>query len=410
MQRVRVSSLQSPVHKLGHAQMTLSPKFRLTSSPNSTSQEQNPSLVLELELHPLIPGLPDDVALNCLLRLPLDTHPSCRSVCRRWHHLFASKQHFFTQRKVLGFRDPWLFAFAFHRCTGKIQWLVLDLTSLTWHTIPSMPCRDKVCPQGFGCVALPLDGTLLVCGGLVLDLDCSLHLVLKYEVVRNRWSVKTRMNNPRSFFASGLIDGRVYVAGGYSTDQFELNSAEMFDPVEGKWQQVTSMGANMACYDSAVLDGRLYVTEGWMWPFLASPIGQVYDPKTDCWEDMAVGMREGWTGPSMVVHGRLFIISEREGMRVKVYDSKSDSWDVIEGLCVPERIRKPIAVSTCECMIYVVGRGLRVAVGRVDRLDCGGADGDGTRGKFCIEWQEVDVAVSREFCDLTPSSTGILFA
>ncbi|ONK67305.1 uncharacterized protein A4U43_C06F18770 [Asparagus officinalis] len=408
MQRVRVSSHQSPVHKLGQSQMTLSPKFSLASS-YSPSPEPNPSL----ELGPLMPGLPDDIALNCLLRLPIDTHPCCRSVCKLWRLFFSNKEHFLTHRKILGFRDPWLFTFAFHRCTGKIQWVVLDLVSLSWHSIPSMPCRDKVCPHGFGCIALPVNGSILVCGGLVSDFDCSLFLVLKYEVVRNKWSVSTRMLTPRSFFGSGLIDGRVYVAGGYSTEQFELSSAEMFDPEKGKWESIANMGVNIVCYDSIVLDGRLYVTEGWMWPFLASPIGKVYDPKGDVWEDMAVGMSEGWTGPSAVVHGRMFVVSEREGMRVKVYDTETDTWDLVMGLRVPERIRKPFSLSASEGRMYVVGRGLHVAIGFIARLDFDGGSSDDSgkkKDRFFVEWQYADVATPKEFSDLTPSSTQILFA
>lgn len=398
MQRVRVSSHQSPVHKLGQTQMTLSPKFKLAST-NSSSLEMNPSLESS---SPLIPNLPDDVALNCLLRIPIGAHVFCRSVCKRWGLLFSKKEHFFTLRKALGFHDPWLFTFTFHRCMGKIQWMVLDLTQLSWHKIPSMPCRDRVCPHGFGCIAL--ESTLLVCGGLVSDLDCPFHLVLKYEVVRNKWNVTTRMHTPRSFFASGLIDGKVYVAGGYSADQFELNLAEVFDPIKGTWKRVANMKAKMACYDSCVLNGRLYVTEGWLWPFLASPLGQVYDPKTDIWEDMNVGMREGWTGPSVVIDEHVFIVAEREGMRIKVYDAKSDSWDAIEGLPVPERIRKPFNVSVSGEKIYVVGRGLHVVIGYVKRLDANG------RGRFCVKWQELDVPASKEFCDLTSSSSRILFA
>ncbi|KAJ6835808.1 F-box/kelch-repeat protein [Iris pallida] len=412
MQRVRISSQQSPVQRLGHPQMTLSPRFRLASSmtPSSSFRLWSPP---PESRGPLIPGLPDDVALNCLLRLPVDTHAACRSVCLRWRLLLSDKEHFFTQRKALGLSDPFLFTFAFHRCTGKIQWLVLDLARHSWHPIPAMPCRGKVCPHGFGCIAFPLDGSLMVCGGLVSDLDCPLHLVLKYSVLKNKWTVTARMHTARSFFASGVIDGRVYVAGGYSADQFELSSAEVFDPVRGDWKPVASMGANMACYDSAVLGRKLYVTEGWMWPFLASPIGQVYDPKNDSWEPMAVGMREGWTGPSVVVGSRLFVVSEREGMRVKVYDADSDCWDIVGGSSVPERIRKPYAVSANGNRIYVVGRGLRVAVGHVQKSEFG--DGNGNRNgngreRFCIQWQEIDAPAPRVYGDLTPSSTRIVFA
>ncbi|OAY73268.1 F-box/kelch-repeat protein At1g30090 [Ananas comosus] len=406
MRRVRVSSHQSPVLKLGDSQMKLTPKFRFATAtpsyPSSASSSYEPDS--SLDLTPLIPGLPDDVALNCLLRLPVDTHKACRLVCRRWHRLLANKERFFAQRKALGFRDPWLFTLAFHRCTGKIQWQVLDLIHFSWHTIPAMPCRERACPRGFGCIAVPPDGTLLVCGGLVSDMDCPLHLVLKYEIYKNRWTVMSRMLAARSFFARGVIDGRVYVAGGYSTDQFELDSAEVLDPVKGNWQPIANMGTIMASSDSAVLNGRLYVTEGCVWPFLSSPRGQVYDPKTNCWEGMPIGMREGWTGSSAVVDGHLFVISEYERMRVKVYDFESDSWETVAGSPMSERIRKPFSVSCVGSRIFVVGRGLHVVVGHVETSDCSSKK----KKSFSIRWQEVDVP--KDFADLTPSSTQVLYA
>ena len=75
--------------------------------------------------------------------------------------LLGNKERFFTNRKQFGLKDPWLFVFAHHKCTGKIQWQVLDLTHFSWHSIPSMPCKDKVCPHGFRCVSMPHDGTLM---------------------------------------------------------------------------------------------------------------------------------------------------------------------------------------------------------------------------------------------------------
>ncbi|XP_072989023.1 F-box/kelch-repeat protein At1g30090 [Typha latifolia] len=408
MRRVRVSSHQSPVHKLGDSQMKLTPKFRFAMTPSSPpsllSSESEPIV----GLCPLIPGLPDDVALNCLLRLPVETHVTCRLVCRRWHHLLANKECFFMQRRALGFRDPWLFTLAFHRCTGKIQWQVLDLTHFSWHTIPAMPCRDRACPRGFGCIAIPPDGTLLVCGGLVSDMDCPLHLVLKYEIYKNRWTVMSRMLTARSFFASGVINGSVYVAGGYSTNQYELDSAEVLDPIKGNWQPIASMGMNMVCSDSAVLKERLYVTEGCVWPFLSSPRGQVYDPKTDRWETMALGMREGWTGSSVVIYDHLFVISEYNRMKVKVYDMECDSWDTVEGSPLPERIRKPFSVSCISNRIFVVGRGLHAAVGHVARMACSSSDRETRKQIFSVRWQEINVP--REFADLTPSSSQVLYA
>ncbi|KAF8732264.1 hypothetical protein HU200_016243 [Digitaria exilis] len=403
MRRVRVSSHHAAVHKLGHPQMALTPKFRL--APAAATEEDDDAQPL------LIPGLPDDAALSILLRLPITAHAACRLVCRRWRRLLSDRPGFFSHRRALGLRTPWLFALAFHRCTGKIQWKVLDLVHLAWHGIPAMPCRDRACPRGFGCVAIPDAGALLVCGGLVSDMDCPLHLVLKYDIYSNRWTVMTRMLAARSFFAGGLIDGKVYVAGGYSTNQFELNSAEVLDCDKGVWQPIAGMGMNMASSDSAVIGGRLYVTEGCAWPFFSSPRGQIYDPKIDRWEAMPVRLREGWTGQSVVIDEHLFVISEYERMKVKIYDPETDSWDSVSGNPMPERIMKPFSVSCLDSRIVVVGRGLHVAIGHVEKQTSstgGGNSGSRSSSSYSICWQDVDVP--KEFSDLTPSSSQILYA
>ncbi|KAM7270500.1 hypothetical protein ACFE04_029714 [Oxalis oulophora] len=401
MQRVRLSSQQSPVQKLGGPQMTLSPKFRLAAGQSSLP---NTSSDYELSLRDsLIPGLPDDVALNCLLRLPVESHSTCRTVCKRWHLLLGNKERFFTRRKEMGFSEPWLFVFTFHKCTGKIQWQVLDLMNFTWHAIPSMPIKDKVCPHGLRCVSVPNDGILFVCGGMVSDVDCPLDLVLKYEMRKNRWTVMNKMITARSFFASGVIDKMMYVAGGNSADLFELDSAEVLDLEDGNWRPIPNMGTNMASYDTAVLNKKLFVTEGWLWPFFVSPRGQVYDPKTNNWESMAVGLREGWTGSSVVIYEHLFVVSELERMKLKVYDFEADSWEAIDGPPLPEQIRKPFAVNSCDCKIFVVGRNLHVAVGHIRRLNV-----KGKKLSFGVKWDVVDAP--GRLSDLTPSSSQVLFA
>lgn len=405
MQKVRVSSHRASVHKLRGSQMTLSPKFRLVSS---RSTRLVPALEAELSVRgePLIPGLPDDIALQCLLRVTVDKHAACKAVCKRWYSLFCSKEQFFTLRKELGFHDPWLFVFAYHKHTGKIEWKVLDLTQFSWHTIPAMPCNDKVCPRGFRCVSIPHEGVLYVCGGVVSDVNCPLNSVLKYEVHTNHWTVMKKMINARSFFASGVIDGMIYVAGGNSTRHFELNSAEVFDPNKGAWRAVANMRMNMASYDSVVLNGKLLVTEGWVWPFYAVPTGYIYDPITDNWENMACGLRDGWTGSSVVIYGHLFVVTEHERTKLKVYDTETDSWNFVEGPALPEQICKPFSVNGWDCRIYVVGRNLNVAVGNILRIYPSAASEKKCR--FSVQWQLVDAPET--LFNLTPSSAQVLFA
>ncbi|KAL4586321.1 hypothetical protein LXL04_010957 [Taraxacum kok-saghyz] len=396
MQRARMSSYESPVQKTGDSPENLTPKFYL----------EDDLLETDSCIDPLVPGLPDDIALICLLRLPVKFHSAGRSVCRRWYNLFGDKNRFFAERKLMGFRDPWMFVFSFHKRTGKIQWQVLDLVHLSWHTIPAMPCMDKVCPRGFRCISGSDNTSLFVCGGVTSDMDCPLNLVLKFEVKSNQWTVMKKMITPRSFFAGGVISGKVYVAGGNSGRQFDLNSAEVMDPDVGVWQPISDMGTNMACYDSAVLDGKLLVTEGWLWPFYNVPRGQVYDPRTDHWESMAMGLCEGWTGSSVVIFGHLFVVSEHERTKLKVYDSSDDTWKTINGPPLPEQICKPFVVNGFNDRIYVTGKDLFVAVGVIYQLNK--SSSTDTDINFTVEWQVVEAPEC--FSDLTPSSAQILLA
>ncbi|KAL5731753.1 hypothetical protein ACHQM5_004453 [Ranunculus cassubicifolius] len=400
MQHVRVSSHQGSVHKLGESQMTLSPKFSLAPTSSPLQSNTQPT-----KLKPLLPGLPDDIAHDCLLRLPVETHSSCRVVCKRWHQLLSTKEHFFTLRKELGYQDPWLFISTYQKCTGKIQWQVLDLTNYSWHTIPSMPCKEQIHSQGFQCVSMPHQGTLLVCGGTIYDIDSPLNIVLKYELHKNRWSVMEKMKTERSFFASGVIDGLVYVAGGNSSELYELESGEVLDPVKGNWKAISNMNANMASYDSAVLDGKLLVTEGWLWPFLISPRGQIYDPKSNTWENMSDSLSEGWTGLGVVIKGQLFVVSERERMNLKVYDVKTDSWEVVAGSPVPELIEKPFSVSSNDCRVFVVGRNLHVAIGYVKKMNL--MSGAGKNWYFLVEWTTVKAPGT--FSGWSPSNSQVLY-
>lgn len=103
----------------------------------SESNMLDPDMEFELSFsgHPLIPGLPDDVVLLCLLRVPGDNHGACRAICKRWYSLLGNKEQFFTWLKELGFNNPCLFVLAYHKCTEKIEWKVIDLTRFSWHTI-----------------------------------------------------------------------------------------------------------------------------------------------------------------------------------------------------------------------------------------------------------------------------------
>eukprot|EP01018_Ginkgo_biloba_P031946 Gb_02722 [translate_table: standard] len=312
----------------------------------------------------LIPGLPDDIAVACLLRLPLASLPAMRAVSRRWRCYILSHK-FIRLRRSLRLWEERLSVLAYHRSTGRMQWQALDPATKSWLIMPEMPCEKRVCPPGFGCVAMAEEGTLFVCGGMASDADCPLDSVMKYEMHTNRWTQLDRMSSPRGFFASGVIDGRIYVAGGHmSSDLGDVSSAEVY--AEGQWRAVASMGEAVAPHDWAVVNGKLYVTQGWVWPFFCPLRGVVYDPKSDTWESMKLGMREGWRGVSAVVDGFLFVIpdgKDRKEQPIKVYDMEHDTWKAVRGspIPIPSDVATPFSAAAINGKLFVVGCSLHVA-------------------------------------------------
>lgn len=347
---------------------------------------------------PLIPGLPEDLALSCLLRLSLPEQAVARSVSRSWRAAMSNHGYLST-RRAMGIAEAWLFVLAYHRVSGQIQWQALDPVRRLYYVLPAMPCAERVCPPGFGCASIAASGVLYVCGGMRSDIDCPMDSVLKFETYRNRWSTAGRMGTPRSFFASVTIDGRIYAAGGSSVaPSSDLSSAEAYDPAADEWRPVADMGASMSRYDAAVLDGKLHMTEGWSWPFHFSPRGQIYDPKLDRWADMSVGMREGWTGLSVVLDNHLFIISDHGNSKLKFYDAKSDSWSHVAGPPIPAELQRPFSVNTIDGKLYVVARSLHVAVGTVSY----------SANAVSVEWEVIQAPEA--FSDFVPSNSQVLYA
>ncbi|KAJ7528326.1 hypothetical protein O6H91_16G094900 [Diphasiastrum complanatum] len=400
----KLSSISSPKSYTSSSFPTLhASSSSAFSSIADCESEQLPLSAQFVSCESLIPGLPDDLAFFCLLRLPLASQAVGRAVCKAWHTVLSSWD-FYQARRGLGFTEQWLFVLAFHKSTGKIQWQALDPAIPSWHVISPMPCTGRVCPPGFGCAAIADEGALFVCGGMRSDMDCPMDSVLKYEMYRNKWTVVESMSTPRSFFASGMIDGRIYAAGGNSNESFELSSAEVYDPTEDHWYAIANMGTKMARYDAAVFDGKLYVTEGWSWPFLYSPRGQIYDPKVDRWEDMTVGMREGWTGLSVVLDGLLFIISDLEdNVKLKVYEADSDSWKSVAGAPMPAQMSRPFSVNTMHGKLFVVARSLHVAMGTISN-----PSPEQRERIISVDWQVINAP--ERFSDFAPSNSQVLHA
>lgn len=110
---------------------------------------------------PLLPGLPDDIAMYCLALVPRSNFPIMGAVSKRWR-LFIQSKEFLAVRKEAGKLEEWLFVLTSDANGGGSHWEILGGFGKGPCLLPPMPGPGKT-----GYAVVVLDGNLLVMGGYV---------------------------------------------------------------------------------------------------------------------------------------------------------------------------------------------------------------------------------------------------
>lgn len=103
------------------------------------------------------------------------------------------------------------------------------------------------------------------------------------------WTTKQHLNKPRGFPAVAAVNGKIYAIGGQKEHQDVVDTVEEFDPDAnggfGAWTIKPSVMPHPRMQSAAaVLDGKVYVVGGWdgVTRGLLSSV-DVYDPSLDTW-------------------------------------------------------------------------------------------------------------------------------
>jgi N-acetylneuraminic acid mutarotase len=154
----------------------------------------------------------------------------------------------------------------------------LDVAAGAW--LPRAPMPTNRSGGGAGVI----DGKIYVAGGRPpRGNDFAV-----YDPAADRWTVLPMLPTARNHLAVDAIAGRLYVAGGRFDDVGSPLSAalEIFDPATGAWTPGASMPAGRAGVTSVAAYGCLYVFAGE--GNIADPQGMfhqtdAYDPRTNTW-------------------------------------------------------------------------------------------------------------------------------
>lgn len=99
------------------------------------------------------------------------------------------------------------------------------------------------------------------------------------------WERGTPMSEGRQEVGVALLNGKIYVAGGFLSNRDTSNKLEAFDPTSNTWQTLASMPIPVNHPATVAYGGKIWVLGGFRGPLLQNPteIVQIYDPVTDGW-------------------------------------------------------------------------------------------------------------------------------
>lgn len=296
----------------------------------------------------LVPFLPDDVALQCLLRVPVQSHLQMQNVSRKWRELVNSTE-FYEHRKKEGTTG---------HCVCFLQSIppaansgansphpLFNVSVLNekhvWERLPPIPDfhPDELSATGLPlfCRLAAVGGHLVILGGWRPSSMEELRSVYIFSFSSWTWRRGADMPRTRSFFACSVLHNRILVAGGHDRNKNALRTADRYHLDRDRWESLPDMNTPRDECASVVLDEKFFVISG----YTTSSQGEfrrdaeVLDPESNAWTELD-HMWSKAVSPSSVVAtgGKLFAFHHSQ---LVSYDAKERFWHVVDTVPEDER-------------------------------------------------------------------------
>ncbi|MGI5133845.1 carboxypeptidase regulatory-like domain-containing protein [Streptomyces sp. CA-106110] len=164
--------------------------------------------------------------------------------------------------------------------------------------------------------------------------DRELNSLYAYDPQTGTWSQRASAPQASEAPAHGVIDGKIYYAGGSQSGR-AIATTQVYDPATDTWAKAADEPTPSSGAASAVLDGRLYVVGGGN----GTTHVQVYDPATNAWSTAAAYPQTITGGACGAIGGKLYCAGGFTNFgAVKdafVYSPSSNSWARIANLPIP---------------------------------------------------------------------------
>lgn len=315
---------------------------------------------------PLIHGLPDDIALLCLARVPREYYTVLKFVSRRWRDLVHG-EGLHAHRKKHNLYETWIYAL----CRDKFEQVccyVLDPNSSrrSWKQMRELPSRSLL-RKGVGFEVL--GKRLYLMGGCRWSEDATDETYC-YDASKNSWTEANPLSTARCYFACEVLGQKIYAIGGLGLNSSVPHSWDTYDPCTNNWTSHSDGNIVPEIEDSFVLGEKIYIRCGRS-AVTSQVYAVVYEPSSGTWQHADADMVSGWQGPAVVVDETLYVLDESSGTRLMMWEKDLREWVAI-GRLSPLLTRPPCKLVAVGKSIYVIGKGRSTVVVDVSNAGNGG--------------------------------------
>ncbi|MFE4711199.1 Kelch repeat-containing protein [Paenibacillus sp. NPDC056722] len=207
--------------------------------------------------------------------------------------------------------------------------------------------------------------------------DTSFNQVKILDLKNFTWSNGKEMPVARSAASAVVYDGKIYVVGGYTGNAYtwgkgvSLSSLQVYDPELDTWTAKASMPQALGSTSAIVLDNKIYVFGGLTTNIRSVSSVQVYDPLTDSWSNKKDMQVASHSQTSVTYNGKIYLIGGRHidnATNVSInsfleYDPNADSWITKNNLSIVRAAPNAVVYSN---KIMVIGGNTGQGVGATE--------------------------------------------
>ncbi|KAM6894262.1 kelch-like protein 33 [Lycodopsis pacificus] len=231
------------------------------------------------------------------------------------------------------------------RSISRELWFVNSLRShigikkaIEWRTLGEMPE-----PARYSHEVAVLKGQLYVFGGKkYYGIGDTLSSSYRYDLLQNSWERLAEMQEKRCSFSVAVLDGQIYAIGGHRHPEY-IESVERYCPTGNSWSFAWPLDLPLAGHVAKVLQGRIFVSGGLSSNCQCLASMFLYRPETGssylanmakprarhCMETLGDRL---YVAGGVTVDDSVCIVDQLD---CEVYNPVADSWTALASLTVP---------------------------------------------------------------------------